>query len=118
MGELVCIVCPNGCTLRCEERDGQLFVTGNKCARGAAFAAEELHHPMRTVCSTVRTVFAGMPVLPPVLAGAVQLTVACALLGTPFTPVGASGTVKGVTLALGADAALSPAALVAFTVKV
>ena len=56
--------------------------------------------------------------LPPLLAGAVQLTVACALPGVAVTLVGASGTVNGVTLALGADATLLPAAFVATTVNV
>ncbi len=64
MSELVCIVCPNGCLLHCEERSGALVVTGNLCKRGEAFAIEEQTAPMRTVCSTVRTAFPDMPVLP------------------------------------------------------
>ena len=57
-------------------------------------------------------------VLPPSLAGAVQATEAWALPAVAVAPVGAPGTVAGVTLALGADATLLPAALVATTVKV
>ncbi|MDD6193730.1 MAG: DUF1667 domain-containing protein [Lachnospiraceae bacterium] len=64
MREMTCITCPNGCTLRVEEKDGEIQVSGNKCKRGETFALAELQHPMRTICSTVRTAFAGTPVIP------------------------------------------------------
>lgn len=64
MREMTCIVCPNGCSLKVEEKDGKWVVSGNQCKRGELFAAEEMTHPMRTVCSTVRTVFAEIPVIP------------------------------------------------------
>ena len=34
MRELICIVCPQGCRLRVEEKQ-DYRVTGNRCARGA-----------------------------------------------------------------------------------
>jgi len=55
---------------------------------------------------------------PPLLAGAVHDTTAAALLGVADTPVGAPGTVLGVTGVLAADAVEVPAALVAVTVNV
>jgi len=55
---------------------------------------------------------------PPLLAGAVQLNVADLVPRTALTPVGAPGTVLGVTAADAADAAPVPATLVALTVKV
>jgi hypothetical protein len=55
---------------------------------------------------------------PPVLAGAVKATVACALPAVAVPIVGAPGSVAGVTLFDGADAALVPRALVAATVNV
>lgn len=64
MSELVCIVCPRGCTLRVEEEGETLQVTGNGCKRGADFARSELTAPMRTLCTTVRTAFPDVPVLP------------------------------------------------------
>lgn len=64
MRELTCIVCPNGCSLRAEEKEGGWEVTGNQCKRGERFAIEEMTHPMRTICSTVRTVFEEVPVIP------------------------------------------------------
>ena len=47
-----------------------------------------------------------------------KLTVACALPAVALTPVGAPGTVAGVTLLEGDDAGLVPALLVAVTVNV
>lgn len=64
MKEMTCIVCPNGCLLKVEEKEGKVMVTGNKCKRGVEFAVTELTNPMRTICSTVRTVFPEVPVLP------------------------------------------------------
>lgn len=64
MKQLVCIGCPRGCWLTVEEKDGEYIVTGNTCPRGKAFAISEMTAPKRTICSTVKTVFAGCPVLP------------------------------------------------------
>lgn len=49
--ELVCIVCPVGCSLTVEEGD-TLAVMGNRCPRGAAYAQEEIQAPKRTVTAT------------------------------------------------------------------
>src|ERR1019366_1615803 len=54
---------------------------------------------------------------PPLLLGAVQDTAAAALPGVASTPVGAPGTVLGVTTALASEAGEVPTALVAFTVN-
>lgn len=64
MIELVCIVCPNGCRLKAENNGGKVTVTGQKCKRGEAFAAEELISPKRSVTGTVATVFSDLPVVP------------------------------------------------------
>ena len=55
---------------------------------------------------------------PPLDAGAVHDTVACPLPATADTPVGAPGTVAGVTATEAADAAPVPATFFAVTVKV
>lgn len=62
--ELVCIVCPRGCSMTVENIDGQVTVSGNSCKRGSDFAKKEFECPMRTICSTVATVFPEVPVLP------------------------------------------------------
>jgi hypothetical protein len=56
--------------------------------------------------------------LPPFEPGADQLTVTCSSPGIPDTEVGAPGSVNGVTAEEAEDAAPSPTALVAVTVKV
>jgi hypothetical protein len=56
--------------------------------------------------------------LPPLLTGAVKVTLACALPPVAVTAVGAPGTVAGVTLFDGADAGPEPAVFVATTVNV
>ncbi|MEG1519853.1 MAG: DUF1667 domain-containing protein [Clostridia bacterium] len=62
MKEFVCIVCPNGCKLEVDEKN--LTVVGNKCKRGETFGINEVTNPMRTICSTVKTIFEDSPVLP------------------------------------------------------
>ena len=56
--------------------------------------------------------------LPPLEAGAVKATLACALPAVATGLVGAPGTVLGITAADAVDATELPAALVATTVKV
>jgi hypothetical protein len=56
--------------------------------------------------------------LPPFEAGAVKLTVACALPAVAVTFVGAPGTPIGVTLLEGLDAGPVPTELAAVTVNV
>lgn len=64
MKQLVCIGCPRGCRLTIDEKDGEYIVTGNTCPRGKEFAISEMTAPKRTICSTVKTVFSDVPVLP------------------------------------------------------
>ena len=54
MKNLTCIVCPIGCSLDVDDHDNDnLSVTGNRCARGAAYAKEEIRAPKRIVTATV-----------------------------------------------------------------
>lgn len=64
MKQLVCIGCPRGCRLTIDEKDGEYIVTGNTCPRGKEFAISEMTAPKRTICSTVKTSFSDVPVLP------------------------------------------------------
>lgn len=64
MKEFNCIGCPRGCLLRVEEENGEFTVSGNSCENGRKFAISEMTEPKRTICSTVKTVFADVPVLP------------------------------------------------------
>lgn len=64
MKELVCIVCPRGCTMTLEGEGKDVRVSGNSCKRGAEFAVSEMTEPKRTICTTVKTAFPDVPVLP------------------------------------------------------
>ncbi|MBQ6268360.1 MAG: DUF1667 domain-containing protein [Clostridia bacterium] len=64
MEQLVCIVCPRGCTMTLKDTPDGLTVTGNACPRGKAFAIAETTQPMRTLCTTAATAFPAFPVLP------------------------------------------------------
>lgn len=64
MIELTCIVCPNGCHLEVDNSGATLKVSGAKCKKGNQFAEEELTAPKRTVCTTVKTIFSELPVVP------------------------------------------------------
>jgi CxxC motif-containing protein len=64
MREILCITCPNSCRLQVAESGGDINVTGNLCNRGIIFARTELTHPVRTLTTTVRTIFPESPVLP------------------------------------------------------
>ena len=61
--EIVCIVCPNGCRIRCRETQDGVQCTGQTCKRGEAYARAELTKPMRTLTTSVKTAFADSPVV-------------------------------------------------------
>jgi len=62
--EVTCITCPIGCRVSVVAADGEYRFSGNQCKRGAEFAIAELTAPLRTLTTTVRTVFPNMPVVP------------------------------------------------------
>lgn len=55
MEQLICIMCPMGCQLKCEKKGKQIIVSGNNCQRGEVFAKNELTLPTRTLTTLVRT---------------------------------------------------------------
>lgn len=61
--DIVCIVCPNGCRIHCEMTANGILYTGQKCKRGESYAAAELTHPMRSLTTSVKTVFTEAPVV-------------------------------------------------------
>ena len=52
--ELICISCPVGCHLEVSEKENGLFVKGNQCKKGEAYAICELKAPTRVLTTTVR----------------------------------------------------------------
>ena len=51
---LTCIICPRGCALTVELENGNAKVTGNACAKGEQYGAQECLCPVRTVTSILR----------------------------------------------------------------
>ncbi len=64
MKEITCTLCPNGCGLEVDEKDGKWIIKGNLCSMGKEFAIYEMTNPTRSVCTTVKTVFRELPRLP------------------------------------------------------
>lgn len=52
--DMICIICPRGCSLTAEITDGNVTVTGNACPKGMEYATNECTNPVRTVTATVR----------------------------------------------------------------
>ena len=63
MKKLYCITCPSGCQLTIIGSGVDMVVEGNKCPKGREFADHEMSNPTRTLTTTVRTKFPGVPVL-------------------------------------------------------
>lgn len=52
--KLTCTVCPMGCSLEAEIKDGKVVsVTGNTCKRGEKYAESECINPLRSITTTV-----------------------------------------------------------------
>jgi len=63
MKKLYCITCPSGCQLTVIGSGYEMVVDGNKCDRGYEFVKAEMSNPTRTLTTTVRTKFPGVPVI-------------------------------------------------------
>lgn len=51
---LICIICPRGCSLKADISAQGVSVTGNACPKGEEYAINECTNPVRTVTATVR----------------------------------------------------------------
>ena len=60
---LICIGCPVGCLITVIEENGELTVTGNTCAKGEAYARNEMTAPKRTVTSFIKVKQGTRPVV-------------------------------------------------------
>ncbi len=52
--ELICIICPRGCTLTVDTDKQPVEVIGNACSKGEVYGRDEVMNPTRTVTSIVR----------------------------------------------------------------
>lgn len=55
--EFICVVCPNGCSIKVGYEDGNppklISAEGARCPRGKSWAQQEIENPMRTFSSSV-----------------------------------------------------------------
>lgn len=52
--DMICIICPRGCSLTAEIDGVHVTVSGNACPKGQEYAVNECTNPVRTVTATVR----------------------------------------------------------------
>lgn len=52
--DMICIICPRGCSLTADVTADGVTVTGNACPKGQEYAVNECTNPVRTVTATVR----------------------------------------------------------------
>ena len=63
--DLICVVCPVGCSIRAKMQDGQVVeIEGQACNRGRAFVEEELTAPKRVLTTTVQVSNGRLPLAP------------------------------------------------------
>jgi len=62
--QITCINCPLGCRIKIDSLNNELNISGNKCQKGFDFAKAEMTFPVRSLTTTVKTVFENIPVLP------------------------------------------------------
>ena len=63
MKKLHCLTCSIGCQLTVIGSGIDMVIEGNECSDGYEFARTELTNPTRTLTTTVRTKFPGIPVI-------------------------------------------------------
>lgn len=52
--DMICIICPRGCSLTADITETGVKVSGNACPKGEEYAINECTNPVRTVTATVR----------------------------------------------------------------
>jgi len=52
--DMICIICPRGCSLEVDINGGDVAVKGNACSKGEEYAKKECISPTRTLTSIVR----------------------------------------------------------------
>lgn len=50
----VCIMCPLGCNLVIEDKNGEIIVSGNNCIRGKDYGENEIKNPVRIITTAIK----------------------------------------------------------------
>ena len=58
--KMICSMCPMGCPLTVEEKDGVIAVQGNTCPRGKKYGEQEYTAPVRVLTTLVKRADGGM----------------------------------------------------------
>ncbi|MBF0120813.1 MAG: DUF1667 domain-containing protein [Desulfobacterales bacterium] len=61
---VTCITCPQSCAIELVKTKDDYEVSGNKCKKGKEYAIQEVTNPMRSITTTVKTIFKDFPRLP------------------------------------------------------
>jgi CxxC motif-containing protein len=61
---ILCIVCPEGCEMEIEEKNGELVFPKGICHRGQTYARQEVYNPCRVLTTTVRIQGSAIAMLP------------------------------------------------------
>lgn len=60
--EFTCIICPNGCSIEAEGKDGGIFsIEGALCPKGEDYVRQELTCPQRNIATSVRVLGGTLP---------------------------------------------------------
>jgi CxxC motif-containing protein len=62
--DIRCIVCPTGCLVHVENKNGELIIEGHSCQRGEEYARTEFIAPKRILTTTIRVENGFLPLLP------------------------------------------------------
>lgn len=63
--DIICTVCPTGCTIRVEGKNGAITkIEGFSCPRGKVYAENEFISPVRILTSTAKVNNAKSPLVP------------------------------------------------------
>ena len=52
--DIICTICPKGCTITVEDNGGKLSLSGYGCKRGEVYATNEFTAPVRILTTTVK----------------------------------------------------------------
>jgi len=52
--DLICVVCPIGCSIKLRAKDGKVEIVGNRCPKGYEYAMDEYRDPKRILTTNVR----------------------------------------------------------------
>lgn len=59
-----CISCPMGCSLKAEQNEDSIIITGNSCKNGEIYGIQEMTDPRRVLTTCIKVIDGDKKVLP------------------------------------------------------